>query len=174
MHQLLAEGYECAAMPFLHFRTSWWKLLANPAYQATLRLVPNRPGVVSAGDATSFQGPVGRCATPDAFPDFVFHVGWVYDQNIIAKHLSHARLYADLPSYQEKARRAQELAGGSASADELAHIDAEYQLLWFRGKHPPVLAHLINLPSYSHQLGLQLWTRKFAGRGPLRPNGAAQ
>jgi glycosyltransferase involved in cell wall biosynthesis len=161
LHQLLAGGYDCAAMPFLHFRTGWFKIIANPAYHATLRCVPNRPGVVSAGDATSFQGPVGRCAQPEEFPDYIFHVGWIYEENIIEKHKNHAEIYADNPDYQEKSRLAQAMSENTSEPQALSSIDAEYQLLEFRGVHPSIVRHLIGIPKYHHQSGLDLWKTKF-------------
>ncbi len=157
---LLAAGYNSAAVPFLHFRSGWDTIIANPAYGATIRCIPNDPAVRSVGDATSFAGPLAPCAMPDEFEAPVFHVGWVYAQNIIAKHQNHAAIYEDLGDYQRKAAAARELAGKDERAG-IALIDAEYELLAYDGPLPSVIAHLPALPHYDPQVGLQRWFERW-------------
>jgi glycosyltransferase involved in cell wall biosynthesis len=168
LRELLQQGFDGAAMPFLHFRSSWWKILANPAYTATVRCIPNGSGVVSVDDGTSFKGPIHQCAPPEMFPDFIFHVGWVYAGNIIQKHKNHAKLYSDHADYQEKARLAAEQEALSKDVQDVSLIDGEYRLLWFRGEHPNIIAHLLKQDFYDYQTGLKLWQEKWRTRAPAR------
>ena len=156
IRELLVAGFNSAAVPFLHFRSGWDKVIANPAYVATIRCVPNHPTVRSVGDATSFAGPLGPCAMPEEFLQPVFHVGWVYTQNILAKHQNHATIYVDLDDYQRKARAAQKLDGHQGQS-EVAMIDAEYELIPYRGSVPSVIQHLPSLQQYDPTFGLRRW-----------------
>ena len=159
----IAEGYDAAAVPFIHLRTSWWKVIVNPAYQATVRVIPNRPDVFSHGDGATFGGPLGRVAPPHIFSDHVYHVGWVYPANTIEKHRNHAELYQDSRAYADKAARASELNVDSAAADDLGMVDGEYRLQWFTEKHPSAIQHLVWLRAYDPAPGMRIFRRRTGG-----------
>ena len=165
LRELLHQGYDSAAFPFLHFRTSWWKILANPAYVAAVRCIPAREGVKSILDGVSFGGPIGHCASPELFPDYIYHVGWVYDKNSIEKHINHALIYSDHPSYIEKAEKA--MNAKIENQPSLAAIDEEYVTMPFKEEHPAVIRHLLDLTEYQHKQGLDLWEKKFSSHSEL-------
>jgi glycosyltransferase involved in cell wall biosynthesis len=162
LRELLLQGYDSACLPFLHFRSGWWTILSNPDYVATIRCVPNRPGVASVGDGCTFGGPLGQVAPPEAFPDCVFHVGWVYGRNSIDKFKNHAKLYSEDPKYQVKAKRAEHLENLQPDLLDLSSIDEEYKLIRFQGMHPAVIAHLINQAEYDPSIGLRIWSQRYS------------
>ena len=105
----LASGklgvYNSVVFQFAHFIGSWKPLpRGGAAYFEAIRMVRNRPDIKLIGDAWTFGGRIKPLFSSDLVPKPIYHLGWVFPKNIDQKNLQQAKIYPNLPGYQEKAK----------------------------------------------------------------------
>ena len=138
----------------VNFWNSFDAVLANDFPLRYVRAFPADDAVRSIGDGFSFELggiPVERTT------DEILHYGWCFPVNILRKHRSHRRLYRDHPAYALRGRLARLLLDtGSFDRRLLDALAPQYKPVPYAGAHPEAVAHLIGLPVYDPNLGLDL------------------
>lgn len=138
----------------INFWNAFDAVLANDFPLRYVRAFPAGDAVRSIGDGFSFDLgsiPVERTT------DEILHYGWCFPVNILQKHLSHSRLYRDHPAYALRGRLARLLLDtGSFDRRLLDALAPQYRPVPYPGKHPDAVAHLLGLPVYDPNLGLDL------------------
>ena len=97
--------YNSVEFPFYHFIRSLVPS-KNPAYKNAIRMIRKGKGHLK-GDAFTFTGmnllptcPYYEC------PHKVFHFAWIFPKQNNIKDIEHAKLYQNIPEYQEKMKKA--------------------------------------------------------------------
>jgi glycosyltransferase involved in cell wall biosynthesis len=98
------EGCNSVTFQFYHFINSWTPVpLGGAAYDYAIRMVRNRPDIIPVGDAWTFGGLVEPTCHHSRVPKPIYHLGWVFPENIDMKHVEHAKLYPNMKSYVDGA-----------------------------------------------------------------------
>ena len=87
----------------------------------------------------------------------ILHYGWCFPVNILEKHVSHGRLYADQRPYRLRAWLAQRML--ERRLHDRRHLNAllpQYRPIPYDGDHPECVRHLIGLDVYDPYLALDL------------------
>jgi hypothetical protein len=96
-------GYNSLALPYYHFLRSWSP--SKEGYKNAIRMVKNGCGKLK-GDAWTFTGD-DIVPTYDSFcPKPIYHFAWVFPSSNDIKDIEHAKLYENLPEYQDKMKEA--------------------------------------------------------------------
>lgn len=167
----LERGCESAEFPFLHFRNGWWRVSAHPSYTEAIRCVPNHPETISTGDGCSFRGPLEPILGAHVFPNYLYHIGWVYPRHILEKHVNHAKLYTESSEYQDHARRAREALVDDSDRVDIERLYEDEDVIPFDGAHPKVIRHLVDTTVYDPTKGLKLWAKACKDLAPLPKSG---
>ena len=152
-----AEIRRCgsAALEFagcVNFWSSFEEVVANEFPMRYVRAFPPVDGIRSRADGFSFD--LG--ATPvESTPSEILHYGWCFPVNILRKHVSHSRIYRDHPAYRLRGALARLLLRNEAYDRRLLHALApHYRPVPYRGEHPAAVRHLVGLPQYDPNAGL--------------------
>lgn len=134
--------FNSVSFRFAHFIGSWEPLPKNGgAYNEAIRFTRNRKDIRFLGDAWNFQGAVKPICPAGLSPKPVYHLGWVFPQNIDHKKLGHAALYSNMKEYQkgiEDARRRIEQGHDYKAIEKTGEFD----------DYPPGVKRLFGMVAY--------------------------
>lgn len=122
-----------------------------------VRAFPADDGIRSVADGFTFElgdVPVERTDAE------ILHYGWCFPVNILRKHDSHSRIYRDHPAYRLRGALARLLLR-TATYDRrlLDALAPHYRATPYRREHPEAVRHLLELPQYDPNVGLDLLER---------------
>ena len=87
----------------------------------------------------------------------ILHYGWCFPVNILEKHVSHGRLYADRRPYVLRAWAARRMLERRIFDRELLNaLVPEYRPVPYQGEHPECVRHLVGLDVYDPYVALDL------------------
>lgn len=136
----------------VNFWNSFDTVLENEFPMRYIRLLPADTTARSVGDGYTFE--VSDADVVDV-PQRILHYGWCFPVNILRKHVSHGGLYSDSPAYALRARLAKlMLSRGRYDRALLDALSPQYRPVPWRGVHPPCMSHLLALPAYDPNPGL--------------------
>lgn len=136
----------------VNFWNSFDTVLENEFPMRYIRLLPADTTARSVGDGYTFE--VSDVDVVDV-PQRILHYGWCFPVNILRKHVSHGGLYSDSPAYALRARLAKlMLSRGRYDRALLDALSPQYRPVPWRGVHPPCMSHLLALPAYDPNPGL--------------------
>jgi len=98
------KKYNSVVFPFHHFTRAWEP--SKEGYRSAIRMIRNIATIQLMGDAWSFEGDTEPSFGPDNVPKPVYHFNWCFSSHNDIKDIEHARLYVNIPEYQEKMKRA--------------------------------------------------------------------
>lgn len=131
------------SFPFAHLSFLKW-IDYNPAYSNAIRLIRNLPEITSEHDAWTFTIPRAQVKEISLkFP--IYHTGSASPYNALQKNINHAKLYPDLPDYQENAKKSKLLL--EKESYEIKKPDSEY---WKENPFPlpEILKPLVGCKEY--------------------------
>ena len=138
----------------INFWNSFGSVLANDFPLRYVRAFPADDAIRSIGDGFSFE--LGEIPV-ERTPDEILHYGWCFPVNILRKHDSHSRLYADHPAYALRGRLARLLlATGRYDRRLLDALAPQYRPVPYYGEHPASVRHLLGQVVYDPNPGLDL------------------
>jgi hypothetical protein len=141
----------------VNFWNSFDSVLANDFPLRYVRAFPADGAIRSIGDGFSFE--LGEIPV-ERTPDEILHYGWCFPVNILRKHDSHSRLYADHPAYALRGRLARLLlATGRYDRHLLDALAPQYRPVRYDGDHPASVRHLLGQALYDPNPGLDLVQR---------------
>ena len=154
---LVDYKHKSISVNFLHFRNSFYKIIANPTYNTAIRIF-SKKGVKSIKDGYNFGGDVKPIWQSGVH---LWHMGWCFPKNICNKHINHASLYPGNGTYEKAKRICKEmLESGNISTERLCNeIDRQYKFN-NRKDHPLILSHLLNQQEYNPHKSIEVLERK--------------
>lgn len=133
--------YEAVSFPFLHLMNNCQEIipLHTAAYTRAVRLVRNIPTISAHHDGWTMEGFRSLLdATP---PQPIFHLGYEWPENVLAKWQNHAKLYPDLDEYASMAAEWQAKADANDFGPEFDQTDSPYPI-------PPIIKGLLGTRKY--------------------------
>jgi hypothetical protein len=100
----LSGKYNSFMFKFHHFIRSWEP--SNEGYREAIRMVRNTPGITLKGDAWTFEGLIDPVCSSDNFAKPISHFAWVFPNSNDIKDIEHSKIYANIPEYQDKMKKA--------------------------------------------------------------------
>jgi hypothetical protein len=153
----LASDNRGSALEFagcVNFWNSFDAVLANEFPLRYVRAFPADEAVRSIGDGFSFD--LGAIPV-ERTPEEILHYGWCFPVNILQKHVAHSRIYRGNLAYAARGRLAGlMLEQGRFERRLLDALAPQYRPVPFRGEHPRSVQHLLSLPAYDPNPGLDL------------------
>lgn len=145
----LVSEWEGGALEFrgcINFWNSFERVLANDFPMRYVRLIRTGDGASSIGDGFSFdpgESPLTR------LNERILHYGWCFPINILQKHVNHAHLYRNEPSYLHRGRLARKMLEQRVYDRRLLDALApHYRAVPFVGEHPECMRHLLGGAHY--------------------------
>ena len=106
---LAVEDYDAYRVPFLHLEHNCQEVQPGAGYKRAIRMVSNKPEIVSHRDAWTFEG-FSRVLDVMSLPHPLVHCNYCFWHNIpVKKQVQAEELYADLKHYTVSAESALEL-----------------------------------------------------------------
>ena len=100
-----SDQWNSASFPFYHFTRGWKP--SEDGYKEAIRMIRRGRNIKLMGDAWNFEienaspiSPAGSCPKP------IYHFNWVFPKNNDIKDIEHAKIYENIPEYQDKMREA--------------------------------------------------------------------
>ena len=100
-----SNEWNSASFPFFHFTRGWEP--SAEGYKEAIRMIRRGRNIKLMGDAWNFLldnaspiSPAGSC------PKKIYHFNWVFPKNNDIKDIEHAKIYENIPEYQDKMREA--------------------------------------------------------------------
>ena len=131
---------------FVHFLGSWIPIgpLSVPDwpgfYNVAIRMVRNRDDIQLRGDAWTFGGETNPAMIAELAPRHLYHLAWVFPENILQKRMSKANIYTRNVDLQKGAAEAWDLLEAGKSLPPLSVGDL--------GDVPPCVHRLVGMPKY--------------------------
>lgn len=138
----------------INFWNSLETVLENEFPMTYLRHFPAAAVSRSIGDGFTFDV---RGTQVTRLEERILHYGWCFPVNILEKHVSHGRLYADQRPYVLRAWLARRMLERRIFDRRL--LDAlmpQYRPMPFEGEHPECMSHLIGADLYDPYVALDL------------------
>jgi hypothetical protein len=152
----LVAGWTRGALEFascVNFWNGFDRVLANEFPMRYLRLLPADAHARPVGDGFTFETSAPVHTTEERF----LHYGWSFPENILQKHVSHSRLYADSPAYRLRGAFARALLSRGLHDERLLDALApHYRPVRYDGEHPSCVGHLIGMTVYDPWVGIGL------------------
>jgi glycosyltransferase involved in cell wall biosynthesis len=103
-HIATLDEFHSISFPFYHFIRSWEP--SEEGYREAIRMVRNHRDIRLTGDAWNFEGAIDPICPAGHSPKPIYHFAWVFPPQNTVKHIEHAKIYENMPEYQENMRHA--------------------------------------------------------------------
>ena len=101
--KIVKEPYNAISFPFYHFLGQLQP--SNRGYKEAIRTVRRSKNVKLKGDAWTFENCEPICPS-NLCPKPIYHFGSIFPKQNITKDIEHAKLYTNIPEYNEKMKKA--------------------------------------------------------------------
>lgn len=101
--EIAKKPYNALSLPFYHFNRAWRP--SNEGYKEAIRMVRRSKNVKLRGDAWTFEDCLPICPS-SLCPKPVYHFNWIFQKQNDYKDIEHAKIYTNIPEYQEKMQKA--------------------------------------------------------------------
>jgi len=104
-----SSEFNSASFPFHHFINKWEPAVDDKYYKEAIRMIRRGRDISLMGDAWNFQGEVDPICPAGHSPKPIYHFAWVFPPQNDIKNIEHAKIYKNIPEYQEKMQKACEV-----------------------------------------------------------------
>lgn len=112
--------YHSVSFPFYHFIRSWEP--SDEGYKEAIRMIRRNKDIRLMGDAWNFEGEICPICPAGDVPKPIYHFAWVFPKQNDTKDVEHARIYENIPEYQDKMKNALQ----NPSSEEKAYPMGEF------------------------------------------------
>jgi len=103
-HIATLPQFNSVSFPFYHFIRSWEP--SKEGYTEAIRMIRRGKNITLMGDAWNFQGEIAPICPAGHDPKPIYHFAWSFSQQNDLKDIEHAKIYKNIPEYQEKMKMA--------------------------------------------------------------------
>ena len=99
-----SNHFNSFSFKFYHFIRSWEP--SRDGYGEAIRMITKGKGIKLKGDGWDFEGDIYPMCPSFSFPKPIYHFAWCFPKSDDIKDIEHAKIYANIPEYQEKMKKA--------------------------------------------------------------------
>jgi glycosyltransferase involved in cell wall biosynthesis len=105
-HIATLPQFNSVSFPFYHFIQSWSPATDPKYYQEAIRMIRRGRNINLMGDGWNFEGEIDPICPAGHDPKPIYHFAWVFPKQNDTKDIEHAKIYKNIPEYQQKMQRA--------------------------------------------------------------------